>query len=179
MINRLSNEYNVEINIRTSSVRGGRGRTITELKQYLRDLQQYLEELPDLIIVGTDSNCMNVSERVKEIDQVTSALSDIVISMVPDPHIERWFLLDSEAFKAVYGRGCQKPDQKCERNRYKKMLLSAIYQATLTTPIDGLERVDELVDEMDLNRVSQSDRSIGRFLTALVRRFRYWQLKKN
>ena len=175
LIQRLANEYNVEINIKASSVRGGRGTVITELKQYLRDLQYNKENLPDLIIVGTDSNCKGLSEREKEIDQVTSDLTGIVISMIPEPHIERWFLLDSEAFKTVFGRGCPVPDQKCERGRYKNMLLNAIYQATMTPPIDGIERVEELVNEMDLQRMEQSDRSIRRFLTALQRQFRIWQ----
>ena len=47
LIQRLANEYNVEINIKTSSVRGGRGTVITELKQYLRDLQHNKEDLHD------------------------------------------------------------------------------------------------------------------------------------
>ncbi len=132
LIHRLSIEYKVETNIKPSSVRGGRGTVITELKQYLRDLQRYKEDLPELVIVGTDSNCKELMERENEINQVTSDLMNLVITMIPEPHIERWFLLDSEAFKEVYGKGCQKPDQKCERDRYKKMLLNAIYQATKT-----------------------------------------------
>ena len=160
-------------------MRGGRGTVITELKQYLRDLQYNKENLPDLVIVGTDSNCKGLSEREKEIDQVTSDLTGIVISMIPEPHIERWFLLDSEAFKTVFGRGCPAPDQKCESGRYKNMLLNAIYQATMTPPIDGIERVEELVNAIDLQRMEQSDKSVRRFLTALQRQFRIWQQIEN
>ena len=53
LIRRLADTYNIEINIKPSSVRGGHGKVITELKQYLRDLQHNNEDLPDLIIVGT------------------------------------------------------------------------------------------------------------------------------
>ena len=179
LIQRLANEYNVEINIKASSVRGGRGTVITELKQYLRDLQYNKEDLPDLVIVGTDSNCKGLSEREREINQVTSDLDDIVINMIPEPHIERWLLLDSEAFKTVFGRGCPAPDQKCESGRYKNMLLNAIYQATMTPPIDGIERVEELVNAIDLQRMEQSDKSVRRFLTALQRQFRIWQQTEN
>lgn len=175
LIQRLADACNVEINIKTSSVRGGHGKVITELKQYLRDLQQYKEGLPDLIIVGTDSNCKGLLERETEINQVTSDLENLVISMVPDPHIERWLLLDSEAFKTVFGKGCPVPDQKCERGRYKGLLLNAIYQATMVPPLDGIERVEELVYAMNFQRVKQSDRSIRRFLRALQHRFRTWQ----
>ena len=179
MIQRLAGVYNIKINIRASSVRGGHGTVIRELEQYLRDLQHTKEDLPDLVIVGTDSNCKGLSERQKEIDQVTSDLKDLVISMIPEPHIERWLLLDSEAFKTVFGKGCQQPDQKCERGRYKHMLLNAISQATMTPPIDGIERVEELVYAMNLQRVEQRDRSIRRFLTALQRQFRMWQQTEN
>lgn len=179
LIQRLADEYNVEINIKASSVRGGRGTVITELKQYQRDLQHHKENLPDLIIVGTDSNCKGLMDREKEINEVITDLADIVISMIPEPHIERWLLLDSEAFKVVFGKGCRKPDQKCERDRYKNMLLNAIYQATMTPPIDGIERLEELVYAMDFQRMEQSDRSIRRFLTALQRQFRTWQQTEN
>ncbi|MYB94165.1 DUF4276 family protein [Candidatus Poribacteria bacterium] len=175
LIQRLADAHNIEINITASSVRGGHGKVIMELKQYLRDLQHYKEGLPDLIIVGTDSNCKGLSERETEINQVTSDLSDLVISMVPEPHIERWLLLDSEAFKTVFGKGCSVPDQKCERGRYKNMLLNAIYQATMVFPLEAIEHVEELVNEMNLQRVAQMDRSIDRLLSALQRQFRIWQ----
>ena len=179
LIQRLANAYNVEINIKLSSVRGGHGKVITELRQYKRDLQSNQEDLPDLIIVGTDSNCKGLSERETEINQVTSDLADLVISMVPEPHIERWFLLDSTAFKTVFGRGCAVPDQKCERGRYKGLLLNAIYEATMVPPLDGIERVEELVNAIDLQRVMQSDRSIEKFIKALQRQFRIWQQTEN
>ena len=179
LIQRLADAHNIEINTRASSVRGGHGKVITELKQYLRDLQHYKEGLPDLIIVGTDSNCKGLSERETEINQVTSDLSDLVISMVPEPHIERWFLLDSEAFKAVFGKGCPSPDQKCEPGRYKNMLLNAIYDATRVPPLDGIERVEELVNAMNFQRMKQNDISIRRFLTALQRQLRTWEQTKD
>ena len=47
LIQRFADAYIVEVNIKASSVRGGRGTVITELKQYLRDLQHNKEDLPD------------------------------------------------------------------------------------------------------------------------------------
>ena len=175
LIQRLANTHNIEINITASNVRGGRGKVITELSQYKRDLQRNREDIPDLIIVGTDSNCKGFAERETEISQVISDLADLVITMIPEPHIERWFLLDSEAFKTVFGKGCPVPDRKCERGRYKNMLLDAIYQATMVPPLDAIGRVDELVNAMDLQRMAQNDRSIQRFFNTLQRRFRTWQ----
>ena len=175
LIQRFAYDYSVSINMKASSVRGGRPKVIAELEQYVRDLQRNQEDLPDLIIVGTDSNCKGFSERETEINQVTSNLADLVVNMIPEPHIERWLLLDSEAFKTVFGKGCPPPDQKYERGRYKNMLLNAIYEATMVSPLDGIERVEDLVNAMHLQRLEQNDRSARRFLRALQRRFRIWQ----
>lgn len=179
LIQRLADEYNVKINIKASSVRGGHGKVITELKQYLRDLQHYNEDLPDLIIVGTDGNREGFSERKEAIDQVTSSFTDLVICAIPDPHIERWLLLDSTAFKTVLGKGCQAPDQKFEKDRYKKLLIEAVLEAGLIPILGGIEHTADIVNAMDFQRVAQSDRSFRRFLTALQRQFRTWQQTEN
>ncbi len=49
-----------------------------------------------------------------------------MVLAVPDPHIERWLLLDGVAFKAVFGRGCDAPDMKCSRDKYKRNLIKSI-----------------------------------------------------
>ena len=179
LIQRLADEYNVKINIKASSVRGGHGKVITELRQYLRDLQHYKEDLPDLIIVGTDGNREGFSERKEAIDQVTSGFTDLVICAIPDPHIERWLLLDSAAFKTVLGKGCQAPDQKFEKTRYKRLLIEAVLEAGLIPILGGIEHTADLVNAMDLQRVAQVDRSIDRLLRALKQQFRVWQQTEN
>lgn len=174
MIHRFADEYSIGVSINPSSVRGGHGTVITELSQYLRELKNSKQLLPDLVIVGTDSNCKGFLEREKEISKVITDLSDIVICMIPVPHIERWFLLDPEAFKSVFGKGCRKPDNKCEKDRYKNLLLNEIFQATKISPLDGTEHIDDLVNAMNLQRLEQTDNSIGRFIKSLQRRFRNW-----
>ena len=48
----------------------------------------------------------------------------------------------------VFGKGCDSPDQKCDRGRYKQRLIEAIY-ATGTIPrLGGIEYV-ALADEVD------------------------------
>ena len=172
---RFANTYHVKTNLIHYSVRGGQGKVINALKKYQEDLHRNQEDLPDLIIVGTDSNCKGFLEQEREIHQAISDYTNLVISATPDPHIERWLLLDSKAFKTVFGRGCPTPDQKCEQDRYKKLLLNAIIEAGMMPPLDGTERVADLVNEMDLQRMSQTDKSIDRFLSTLQRRFKIWQ----
>lgn len=175
LVQRVANAYNIEIKIKVSSVRGRHGTVITELRQYQRDLQYNTEELPDLIIVGTDSNGRGFLQREKEINQGTSDLADRVIYMIPQPHIERWLLLDSEAFKKVFGKGCSVPKRKCDRDRYKRLLLQTIHDAGVIPLLGGIEHIADLVNAMDLQHLEQSDRSFRRFFRALQYRFDIWQ----
>lgn len=176
LIQRFAEEYSVKINIKAYSVRGGHGRVIRELKQYQRNLQHNRENLPDLVIVGTDGNCKKPPDREKEINLVIpDDFAHLVISAIPDPHIERWFLLDSGAFKTVFGKGCPAPDQKCEQDRYKRLLLNAIHEAGVDPSLVDAKYVAALVNAMNLQRMDQVDDSMGRLLRALQRQFRTWQ----
>ena len=175
LVQRFANDYNITISVKASSVRGGHGKVIAELRQYQQNLQHSREGLPDLIVVGIDSNCTGFLEREREINQVVSDFTDLVIHAVPEPHIERWLLLDSEAFKTVFGKGCPTPDQKCERDRYKRFLLEAIRNAGVIPLLGGIEHTTDLVNAMDLQRVARIDKSLERFLRALQRQFRIWQ----
>ncbi len=175
ILQRFSLEYNVGVKTKSINARGGRGKVISELKQYQNDLQRNKGILPDLIIVGTDSNCKGFREREKEINRNITNLQEFVISMIPEPHIERWLLIDPESFNTVFGKGCPTPDQKCERDRYKVMFLEAITEVGVTPILGGIEHITDLVKEMNLQRVKDSDKSIRRFLNSLQRCFRNWQ----
>lgn len=176
LVYRLADDYHVKINLMPRSVRGGHGKVISELKQYQQDLQAYDEGSPDLIIVGTDSNCQRVSARKREIDQVISAtFTDLVICAIPEPHIERWLLLDSAAFKTVLGKGCPAPDQKCERDRYKLLLIEAVRNAGVVPISGGIEHTEALVNSMNLQRLETRNDSLGQLLKALQTQFKKWQ----
>ena len=175
LVHRVANTYNIEINVKVSNVRGGHENVITELGQYQQDLQHNAEDLPDIIIVGTDSNRKGFLQREKDIHQTVSSLADRVISMIPKPHIERWLLLDSEAFKKVFGTDCSVPNRKYDRHRYKCLILQAIRDAGVVPLLGGIERIADLVNAMNLQHMKQRDRSFRRFFKALQQRFQIWQ----
>ena len=77
LVQRFANDYNITISIKASSVRGGHGKVIAELRQYQQNLQHSREGLPDLIVVGIDSNCTGFLEREREINQVVSDFTDL------------------------------------------------------------------------------------------------------
>ena len=175
LVQRVANTYNIEINIKVCNVRGGHEKVITELREYQQDFQHNDEDLPDLIIVGTDSNGKGFLQREREIHQAISSLADRVISMIPKPHIERWLLLDSEAFKKVFDGSCSVPNRKCDRYRYKRLLLQAIQDVSVVPLLGDIEYMADFVNAMNLQRMAQNDRSFRRFFRALQQRFENWR----
>lgn len=154
LLQRLAKRHNLLLEVNFSSSRGGYGTAIKELKKYIRDLQRGRESSPDLLIVATDGNCKGFSERKQQIEEVTKEFTELVICAIPDPHIERWLLLDSAAFKKVLGKGCTAPIQKCERDLYKRLLDNAITNAGKETLFDGMEYAKPIVDAMDLAQMN-------------------------
>lgn len=175
IVEKLLIDKDISVRLTSRSAQGGHGRVISELKTYLREFEQGRVSCPDLLIVATDANCKGYTERKREIDAVIGGLKDITVCAVPDPHIERWLLLDASAFKAVLGKGCDAPDQKCCRDRYKKALIDAVLSAGVSPLIGGIEHAKDIIHEMDLVKMGQ-DPSFGRFLKELKSIFNRWDV---
>jgi hypothetical protein len=148
---------------------------VSELRQYLRSIARGVERIPDLLVVATDANCLGYARRRREIEDVTGDYRIFTICAIPDPHVERWLLLDTRAFKVVLGHGCGPPDQKCERDRYKRALSNAVRQAGLIPLLGGLEHAEDLVAAMDLEQVGRLDPSLGHFLSDMRSVLRQWR----
>ncbi len=172
---RLANEYEVAVHLDWRNVRRGHGAVVDELKQFLRDLQRGRDGLPDLVVVATDANCKGLVERLRQITAATDKVAVQTVCAVPDPHIERWLLVDSAAFKSVFGRGCNAPDQKCERARYKKMLIDAIRSSGVTPNLGGIEFAGDIVAAMDLDRAAAADDSLRHVIEELRGIFQAWR----
>lgn len=175
MVQRLSREHQVEVVFRPYSVRGGSGKAVRELRRFPSDLQHGRWELPDLLIVGRDANCMGHQKRRQELEPLASNCGCEVVYAIPDPHIERWLLLDSSAFKAVLGRGCDVPHRKCERKHFKRLPLEEVRGAGVTPLLRGVEYTETLLNAMDLRRLESADESLGRLLKSLRIIFKTWE----
>ncbi len=173
LVRRIAEEYNIPIRLDWRNSVGGHGTVITELDDYLRDLKRQGSPWPDLIVVATDANCKGLNERTREIAPQDAPAP--MILAIPDPHIERWLLLDGAAFKAVFGKGCDAPDQKCARDRYKQRLIEAIRAAGTTPRIGGIEYAKDIIEKININRAARADSSFNRFVSDLRNTFRGWQ----
>jgi len=174
LVRRMAGEHGVEVQLRSYSVRGGFGKVAAEFKQYAAEVLGYREHLPDLVLVATDANRDGFANRKRDLFRIAEAIQDRVVFAVPDPHIERWLLLDSAAFKRVLGIPCTTPDQKCARDRYKGLLVQAVAQSGATPLLGGMEYAEEIVKAMDLKRVKNYDASFCNLLEDLDSHFRVW-----
>lgn len=173
LVSRIAAECHTEVNLDWRNAIGGYGKVIAELDNYRGDLKRQGSPWPDLIVVATDANCKGLNERRREI--VGGDEPAPMVFAIPDPHVERWLLLDGSAFKAVFGQGCSAPDRKCSRNRYKQLLIQAVRDAGRTPILGGLEYAEDILRHMDIERVTQADRSFRRFVEDLRDIFQGWQ----
>lgn len=173
LIDNVAKQYGIQVKIRPVSVRRGFGKVELELEQYVKDLLRYQEELPDLVVVATDADCDGFASRRQRLQRITDLVKDRVVYAVPDPHIERWLLLDPAAFKAALGSPCKAPDQKCDRSRYKALLIKAVRDAGATPLLGGMEHAEDIVRNMELGPTSKA-KDLGSLLQELHARFRLW-----
>ena len=173
LIWKIAAEFGFNVKFDWRNAVGGHGKVIAELKVYIRDLERQGTPWPDLIVVATDANCKGLNERSREIGP-PDAPAPILLA-IPDPHVERWLLLDGAAFKAVFGRGCQAPDRKCVRKLYKRKLIEEIRDAGGTPFLGGIEYAEDIVHHMDIDHAAQADDSLQRFVEDLRNILRSWR----
>ena len=175
LVVRMAEESGVAAALRPYSVRGGHGKVLAELRELKRELEAGDRSMPDLLLIASDANCQGFSTRRREIEAIAPGLQVPIVYAIPDPHVERWLLLDSTAFKAALGRGCAAPDQKCARDRYKVLLRNAVRETGRMPLLGGLEHTESIVRAMDLQALENGpDRSLARFLKELRARLTLW-----
>ena len=173
LVQRIAVEGGINVHLDWRNAVGGHGKVIAELDDYLRDLKRQGSPWPDLLIVATDANCKGLNERTREIGVRNSPVP--MILALPDPHIERWLLLDGAAFKDVFDKGCDAPDRKCDRDHYKQRLIEAIYATGITPSLGGIEYAEDIVQRINFVRAARIDKSFRRFVEDLRRMFQGWQ----
>ena len=177
LLRRFSTDRNIPIEILPYSARGGITRMHHEFKEFLRDVKKDRATLPDAILVATDANCKGYTQRKRKMEKVTEKLDpirDLVVYAIPDPHIEKWMMVDPNAFLAVFGLGCNLPAYKCEKGRYKQLLAESIHNAGIQAPLGGREFAADVIQHMDLPFAEQHDPSLRLLLRDLTALFHRW-----
>jgi hypothetical protein len=108
LVQRVAEEESIPVNSLIHDVRSARGgsKVFNELKIFLKDTGKTESADIDLLVVAIDGNCKGCNARIKQLEKHLTPnhpLREKVIYAIPDPHIERWYLMDQKAFKNGVG----------------------------------------------------------------------------
>ena len=154
-----------QIVVQVLSARGGG--SLAAFRKFLKDARQRRHLNADVLVVGVDANCKGFTVRR---DHVMKAAAKSpypeVLTAIPDPHVERWYLLDVAALSQAAGSSIAAavPAYKCEKNHYKTLLRKAFVDTGIAPPLGGLEYGPELAQHMDLYAASKQDHGLNDYL---------------
>jgi hypothetical protein len=143
------------------------GGSLGAYTQFLKDARKSCLARANLLVVGSDGNCKGFASRRDQILKKAqgSPFAD-VIAAVPDPHVERWYLLDIPALENAAGvhLSLQHVPQQCEKDLYKTLLRQAFDGTEVSPPLGGIEYGERIADQMDLYSAGKQDHGLGDFV---------------
>jgi hypothetical protein len=170
LVQRVFKEESLDVDCDVRSASHG-ARVFTELGRFARDLrkERNARERIDVIIVAKDANCKGYAWNAELLRSriSKSGLLGRTVLCIPDPHIEKWYLLDLGALRTAVGApvNVQQPAYKCKRDWYKSQLSTAL--APLGSLLGGAEYAEDIVSALDFQTACSFDQSFARFLTDL------------
>lgn len=154
-----------QIEVKVLSARGGG--SLTAFRQFLKDAKRRGHLNADLLIVGVDANCKGFTVR-RDLVMKAAAKSPYreIIAAIPDPHVERWYLLDVSALSNAAGSpiAASAPAYKCEKNHYKTILRKALVDTGIAPPLGGLEYGPVVAQHMDLYAAAKQDHGLNDYV---------------
>lgn len=165
---------------RIQSARRG-SRVIAEFRNFLKDARRLGNAGADLIVVSIDGNCKGYNDRVKQLSRYlrpTDWFQSRILYAVPDPHIERWYLMDQKAFKEgiEIDKPPEMPPYKCKKGHYKQILHRAFRDAGIQSLLGGPEYAEKIIGNIaDLKLFAQKNTGLEKFIQDLQKGFRELQ----
>ena len=145
---------------------GGTGTMLQSLRLFLRDCRDGDVGPFDLLVVGRDSDCRGYTQTRQHLEGIISrsGYPGACALAIPDPHIERWYLLHPQALQLAVGSsvGPSVPPYRCERAHYKRALMNAFRDAA--PQLGGIEWADDVVQHMDFYIAGQNDPAFAYFI---------------
>jgi len=180
LVNRIAQDESIPLNSLNHDVRSARGgsRAITEFKKFTRDTMQTSPSDVDLLIVAIDGNCKGSRDQIRQLKQhirQNHPLKDKVVYAVPDPHIERWYIMDQRAFKDGVGveKSPDMPPYKCKKDYYKKLLRDTLAESNVGSLLGGAEYAENIVSNItSLNPLLSQNAGFQTFVDGLRAFFR-------
>jgi len=169
LFRRLSFEEGIRFSI-GPAVRGGHGGVITEIKGFQRALKKGAipAGIPDLLVVLIDANCHDFQETKRNTASIIDkSIFPFFIIGCPNPHIEKWLLIDQHALNVLFGTSLSIPLGKCDKDFYKNELKKIIKDGGWPITQGGIEYSQDIIEEMDFIKAIKNDPSFGNFVSDL------------
>ena len=144
-----------------------RGGSVAAFAKFLKDAKKSRIVSANLLVVGWDGNCKGFANRRDQIlAKATGSPFAEVIAAVPDPHVERWYLLDIPALSNAAGVhiALSQVPVKCEKNLYKTLLRQAFDNTEVTPPLGGIEYGERVAERMNLYAAAKQDHGLADFI---------------
>jgi len=180
LVERVAREELIPTGTLQHNVRSARrgSRVIFEYRNFLKDARRLESPREDLIVVSLDGNCKGYNERVKQLSRYLRPadwFQNRVVYAIPDPHIERWYLLDQKAIKDAIGlnKPPEMPPYKCKKAYYKQVLNQALREAGIPSLLGGPEYAEKIIGNIsDLRLFAEKNTGLEKFLQDLRIAFR-------
>lgn len=180
LVERIADEVSIVRDSLIHDIRSARGgsRIITEFKEFRRDTTRVGAMDIDFLVVAIDGNCKGYHDRTKQLDKKIKSnhpFKERVVYAVPDPHIERWYLMDQRALKAGVGLDSvpSLPPYKCKKDHYKQVINQALKESNVNSLLGGSEYAERIVDNIEnLESLGQQNAGFQSFLENLRRMLR-------
>ena len=163
------------LNIRSRNSSGGHPAAIGAFDRYAEDLERGNEPLQDLVVLAVDTDCRpEVRRELAGVVERIARLTCVGLAL-PDPYVERWYLLDAEALKKAVGSGPEGAyPRTCDRSYYKTELRKVLRASGAVPILGGYEYADLIVPEMDLYQCGRLEPGLGRFIEDIRACVRLW-----
>jgi hypothetical protein len=165
LIARIARCEGSEVSIELRNVEGGSGRTLKSLKTYAADLRAKIT-FADILVVGIDADAVGSRQRRHDADAALRGYAGRVVMALPDPHIEKWYLLDPRAVSRSLGQDYATTLPPKGTRNFKRALLDAFDRAGIRPPSGGSEFGEDIATVMDLS-AARIDADFGRFVADL------------
>jgi hypothetical protein len=182
LVSRIALEEGIHLHLNhiVRNATGGSGTTLAQLDRFLRDARVGDQPRFDILVIAIDGNCHGYHERRREVEDhlERQQYEGSAVIAIPDPHVERWYMLDPQALGQATETGVtiQAPRYKCERGYYKNALRATLREANLAAPLGGYEYGQDVASLMDLYSAGRSDSAFHHFIQSL--RVRLRELKR-
>lgn len=144
-----------------------RGKSIQAFKDYVQEDRSRGYAGADLLVVCSDANCKGYTKRKEQLlRESQQGLYTRVITAIPDPHVERWYLIDLSALSISVDApiSISLPSHKCAKGYYKNILKLAFRESGVIPVLGGSEYGKEIAAHMDLYQSSKSDHGLRDFI---------------